>query len=226
MKKFLTIALILHFIFGFAAAEELPKTINVVGYANIAVSPDMAKLNIGVTSVNKKVEAAQEQSNSVIHDIVTSLKDKNIPEADIVTSNFSVYPIYDYNSTTIKSYQVENTIQVTLKDINIIGEIIDLAIEKGANNAYNIIYESSQSFEIYLKALERATEYAQKKATAIANSLGKKLSDVISVSESAPYNKVFSKAYRSADFTEQASTEIMPSDIEITAEIQMTYRFE
>lgn len=222
-KTTLLFTLCMMLLFTTVLAEDSAATISVTGNASISIVPDTAKLDIGVTSINKKVEAAQQESNTKMNNIVNALKEKGLEETDIKTSQFSVYPVYDYNSTDIKSYRVENIIQVNIKDISTIGEIIDLSVKNGANTAYNITYESSNSLDKYLEALALATDNAKKKATAIAKAHGKELGEVVSINESQGYGYHQAKTFRNNSLEDASATDIMISDVDVSAELYIVY---
>lgn len=227
MKKFFLIVLALILInstfFSNSLASEEPKIISVSGNATIAVEPDRAILHIGVSSNNKKVEVAQEECNTKINAIIAALKAQGIKEEDIKTSRYSIYPLQDYNSQLIKSYQVENILLLTVHDIKTIGNIIDLAVENGANNSNNISYENTKAESLYLESLALAVQNAREKAEAIAKALGTEIDGVSTVNEQNNYPYYPTSSFKSMAYEDAGSTEILVSDLQVGANIQVSF---
>ena len=59
------------------------------------------------------------------------------------TTGYTIYPVYPDNSGSIlnpkvQTYQVTNTLQVTLNDVTRAGEVIDIAVAAGVNQVSSI----------------------------------------------------------------------------------------
>lgn len=204
-------------------AGEAPKTVSVLGSAKIAVKPDFAILQIGVTSNNKKVEVAQDECKTKINAIIAALKAKGMQEEDIKTSHYSIYPLQDYNSQLIKAYQVENVLRLTIHDIKTIGNIIDLVVENGANNSSKISYESSKSDSLYLESLALAVQNAREKAEAIASALGTEIESVSTINEQYNYSYYPGNSYKNMAYEAADGTEILVSDLQVGTDVQVSF---
>lgn len=92
---------------------SLQNTINVSGYGEIKVKPDIAYISLGVSSTNTKLKTAQDDNRNKMNALYTLLKNNSVNEKDIQTSSYNVNPIYDYNSSTrrITGYSVTNILQ-------------------------------------------------------------------------------------------------------------------
>lgn len=170
--------------------QVLPgKTVTVVGQAKIQQKSQIATFAAGVTAVNDNKEVAVREVNKKIETIIQSVKDFGIKPEDIKTQNLSIYQGEQtyYEEGVAKSkpgqWRVNNSIDITLRDVDRASQLTDLLSESGATNVYgpNFSFEDTQDIETSL--LEDAIKDARKKAEIIAASSGRKLGKIISVTE-------------------------------------------
>ena len=72
------------------------NSISVNGTGEAVSIPDVASFSFSVSADAQVVSDAQEQVTKKIDNILAGLKDLGIAENDIKTTNYSVYPKYDY----------------------------------------------------------------------------------------------------------------------------------
>src|SRR3989344_4600242 len=75
------------------------NTITVSGTGEVFAVPDTATFSVTVQEEAKEVQNAQEVATKKINDIIAYLKNEGIEEKDIKTTDYSVYPQYDYLQT-------------------------------------------------------------------------------------------------------------------------------
>ena len=80
-----------------AAADELPRQVNVSGAASLTASPDRASLRLGIQARNRSLEAARERVATVAGDFLALCKKLGIPEKKIQTTGLSMRPEYRWN---------------------------------------------------------------------------------------------------------------------------------
>ena len=90
------------------------------GESTINVDPDILKLNIGIETEDKTTQLALNKSSIYMDKIIQYFKSINIDDNDIQTTNFSIYPIYEYpeiitpgkntRTQTLVGYRVNNSI--------------------------------------------------------------------------------------------------------------------
>jgi uncharacterized protein YggE len=210
------------------AAEK--KTINVSGQSKVSVSPDFATISLGVITEEKDAKAAQRTNAESMDKVVAAIKKMGIDEADIQTVNYSIYPKYDYLKETgesrIVGYTVNNTVSVTVRDIKKTGSVIDAAADSGVNVSSNISFGLSNYEEYYNEALKNAVLAAKKKAGTIADALGVKLKNPVTVNEGGGYSPLTNYAvYDMKDEGLSTVTPIQAGTIEITAYVSMVYEY-
>ncbi|GAG35611.1 unnamed protein product, partial [marine sediment metagenome] len=107
---------------------------DVVGEGKITAVPDIAEVNLGIKVEKGTVNEAQKEANKTINSIEKSLKDLKIDKEDIKTTDYRVYPNYDFRKERkITGYTVETSLQVKVRDFEKISQAIDNAVNLGAN---------------------------------------------------------------------------------------------
>ena len=107
--------------------------ITVSGSGKVTLVPDVARVNLGVTITKPTVKAVRDAGARVMTDVITALKALGIADADIQTTNLSLYPQYGNGSTPkIVGYQISEQVQVTVRDLDKAGDVVDAATAKGA----------------------------------------------------------------------------------------------
>jgi len=243
MEKAVQITLIIVvgvLIFGFLAFATFSNIINPTqntvtgqGTATIKAVPDLVGIYFSVETKDSTSEEATQKNADIVDELTTSLIKKGFERKEIQTLNFNVYPEYDWNSGTqkIKGYIANHQIKVELstEDSEKIGEIIDAGVSAGAGISY-INFELSQELQNKYKseALKLAAEDAKLKASSIAEGLGKKIGNLVSTSSSDfnyyPWRLYETSGGASAEDAKAATTNINPSEQEISASVTATFR--
>ena len=240
MKKVLCLVLVLVLsVFAVSAfADEAPK-MTVQGNAQVSVEADTVSLQLGVQTKARNLREAQRENSEKMDAVLKALYACGIEEKDLITNNFNVYSSYDYDdyvssyeSQRMLVYYVDNSLVVTIHDISIAGEVLDAAVEAGANNMYGIVFTSSKANEAYLVALKRAVEDAKIKAETLAEAAGVKLGQLVEIQASPNYSAYRVDSYGitnsvSMDKMEVgAGTSVMGGDLNVDATVTLIYSYE
>lgn len=217
-----------------AATENQPtkRTINVSGQGTVNVSPDIAYITLGAVTEDKDAKVAQKNNAAAMDKAVAQIKAAGIKSEDIKTVNYSIYPKYDYNKqsgeSNIVGYGVNNTVQVTVRDITKTGAIIDLASESGINTSNSISFGLSDTDKYYNEALKKAVEAAKEKAEVMAGTFGITLKMPVTINENGGYTPVYN--YASYDMKAEAvgsaaPTPVQSGTMEIKANVSLVYEY-
>lgn len=166
-------------------ADQQQRLINIQAQGKVTAKPDVASLSMGVVSEGKSVEEAQTKNTGVMNNFVDRLKALGIAEDDIKTSNYSVYPMYDYNQDgrVFKGYEVSQDLTVKIRNLDNSGKVLALAGELGINRVGGISFTIDDP-EVYKEqARQLALENARKKAVSISKMIGVDLVSVVSYNE-------------------------------------------
>jgi hypothetical protein len=162
--------------------------LSVVGEGKVDVVPDTAFVDVGVNINNvQTVDEAQAGINKVNNKIIESLKALGIDKKNIKTSNYSIYPNYDYSKETtgeITGYNGNVTISIKTDDVTKVPQVIESATKAGANQVQGTRFEVGDPAKYRSEARNKAIQNAQKEAKLLADSLGIKLGKVVNIVES------------------------------------------
>ena len=171
-----------------AQTDQTARTIAVTGVGEIQARPDMASIFAGVTTLGDSAEIALSQNSQSMQAIIDGMKSFGIDERDIQTSNFSVSPRYatpnnDLTPAKIIGYQVSNSVSVTVKNIDTLGDALDTFVSVGANNISGIQFGFSDPKDLENQARVEAIRDAKAKAELYATSAGVELGRLMTIQE-------------------------------------------
>ena len=165
--------------------QPAAHTITVTGTASVTRVPDVARVGVGVGVTKTTVKAARDSAGQSMSRIIATLKAMGIDEKDIKTSSIDLSPQYNSNGTKIVGYRMSEQLQITVRDLDKAGDVVDTATAKGATEVNGLNFDvddpSSAIDEARAAAIGQARTSAQKMASAAGVSLGA----VVSISESA-----------------------------------------
>lgn len=159
----------------------------VVGEGKVEAIPDIAYIDIGITTSNiPTTEEAKAKIDGINNKIVGALKQLGISSKDIKTTNYSINPsyIYENNTSRISGYDGNATITVKTKKIETVSQIIEEATNAGANQINNTRFIIENPAKYREAAREMAIKNAKDQAEKMTKSLGIKLGKVVNVMES------------------------------------------
>lgn len=169
-----------------------PKnTISISAEGKVKAVPDKADINVGVISQDASAEKAQKDNSEKVNKIIDFVKQEGVPAEDISTSQYNIYPNYDYSNgkNTITGYQVNQTVSIILKDASgknkeALGKILAGVTANGANQINGVSLGFEDADNIRQEARQKAIEKAKEKAADLAKTAGIKLGRVVNISES------------------------------------------
>jgi hypothetical protein len=214
-----------------AADTSTDRTITASGTGSVIGTPDRAQISLAVETENTDVKAAQAENAARMTTVMNALTAAGIPKDALKTTGYNIYPVYDDSKfpvgQKIKAYRVTNTLTVTLHDVNRTGEVIDIGIANGINQANSIqfLLSDEQAQVLRTEALKEATDRAAADARTVAAALGVNLSSVKTVDVGQGYTPVLFQNFAKSDSSigGGASTPIQPGDITVTATVTVTY---
>ena len=211
------------------ASVKNERSMTVSGTGRVTVVPDIASINIGVRSEAEAVTDALDSNTAQANAISEALQELGVAEEDIQTSNFNVYPSDRYDPMTGqvegRYFVVENTVNVTVRDLSSLGEVLTAVVEAGANNIYGINFDVEDREAAIAEARQLAIEDAKSKAESIAEEAGVELGEILNIgvySGSTPtiYYDAKGGAYS------EAAVPIAAGTLSITMEASLTYSIQ
>lgn len=231
MKKLLVV-LTLFIVTAQAQAQELKQIpqISISGEGKILVSPDIAIIQLGVQNNGKDPKEVKQLNDVTIDKVIAYIKKFGIPVTDYQTTQMSLYKNYDYEKKK-HSYQANQTISVTLKDISKYNALMMDVMETGINVISGVNFKSSKMELFESEARKKAILNAKKKAADYVSVLpGQKVGKAISISDNLQTNypqPVFmAKGYMSDSEAIQPRETLAVGEIEITASVTVIFVLE
>ena len=203
--------------------------INVSGVGKVYINPDLAYVYIGVKSESDDVAKALDNNNEQANDVAEALTAMGVEQKDIQTTAFNVYPMDQYSPTGEKTgtnYVVENTVFVTVRDLDKLGDLLGEVVNSGANNIYGIQFDVTDKSAAVTQARKMAVEEAKKQAQELADAAGVKLGALRSISSytsNVPTPFYEGKGYGGMEMAAAAGTTVSAGQLVITVDASLTY---
>ena len=212
--------------------EKTEKTVRVTGTGMVTGTPDVVVLSGGVSVERDSVKQARADAAEAMAGVIESLKGNGILDEDIQTQHFSIHQQYDYikGRREFRGYRVTNTASAKIRDLNIVGDVIDDAAEAGGDlvQINSIQFTIDDPTSLKMEARVAAMGDAQTKARTLATEGGVTLGKPISISEPgdfyAPYPAGLEFAF-AAD-AEAVATPIQSGQLQITVTVNVIYEIE
>jgi uncharacterized protein YggE len=206
------------------------NSIQVSGLGSVSAKATQATLSLGAWTEDPVASEAVEDNALLMASVIDAIMGLGIEEDKIKTVTYSVGTNYDWETRTVKGYRVTNMIQVVVEDIDIVGEVIDVAAAAGANSIQGISFGISEeeaealANEAYVLALLNA----QGKAELIASTLDLEITGVLYVSESsyAPYSPYKSMAESTMDSGFAVPTPVIEGSLSVSVSVQVAFSFQ
>ena len=158
--------------------------ISVTGIAIRDVAPDEVVINFGVETQSLTANDASQQNAATMNNVVKAVKGLGITDQEISTSRFNIWPNYDRSGKVITGYTASNIVSVKTEQITKASQIIDAAVDSGANRVDSIFFTLSNELDKQVRdeLVADAVQDAKMKAEKALAPLGKQIIGVKSVS--------------------------------------------
>jgi len=156
------------------------QTIEVTETGTVVVEPDMATVVLEISNQHKKAKKASQETDLAVRSLLDALKKMDIPTSDIKTTYINLHQLMDHNALGAKvvGFVSEHHLTVTTRDLDMLGDLIETALESGANEIHGITFDvqNRASFEAEAKVL--AVQNAKSEARLLAEAAGVKLGKI------------------------------------------------
>ena len=204
-----------------------PASITVQGTAQVLADPDQVTVTANASLAAGTVGSAQEEMNRIVELATTKLLELGVLDDDIVTSDYSYYPRYNYENNTMIGYEANHTLSITCRDVEMLDSVIGALSDSGFSQIYSVSYDVSTRSELYQQALELAIQRAEQKALRMAATAGVTLTGLRSITENGGYNEGYAvngMADMGVMKSEAASaTGIRSGSVSVSASVTVVY---
>ena len=207
------------------------RTITVTGVAETTAAPDRAILTASVEATGESASAVRDDLSTDSETLRTALLEAGVDEENLTTDRFSIReqrdPDAPEGSASMTRYVGTASFRIEIPAVEATGDIIDAAVDGGADSIDRIEYTLSASTRRARReeALATALSNARREAAVLAAETD---TTVIEARHIDASGGGVSPAYAAIETADAAgggrSTTIEPGDVTVRASVEVTYR--
>jgi uncharacterized protein len=201
------------------------RQVTVVGRGEVKGRPDTATVQIGVETEAAAAKDALAKNTDEASALQAKLKELGVAEADIQTSNFSIYPTYGTDGRQITGYHVSNSVTVKIRALDKAGTLLDQVVQAGANSVNGISFSVDDPQALLSQAREQAMRDARSHADLLAKAGGAAVGDVLVITENVGAQPPMPLAMpMAAEAADSKAVPVQPGEQSFNLEVQVTYQ--
>ena len=166
-------------------AASAPSRIVTVATEEVEIAPDRAVLTFTVETRSRTAAAAGTENARIQAAVLDTLRRVGIASAQLRTQGVSISPEYEYpregGRPTVIGYQAQNSIQVEVRQISLIGTVIDAGLSRGASNVGGLRFFAASTESATREAFRKAVLRARADADVIADAAGGRIGALIEI---------------------------------------------
>jgi uncharacterized protein YggE len=211
------------------STAEVKPQLTVSGTGLVRVSPDTASINLGVATQDSDVAQAVAASNLAAEAIINAVKNLGVAPEDVRTTYFNVspQPMYDQSGqpTGQTNYWVNNTLVVTLRQVDQLGAVLQAAVDAGANSINGITFDLTDKSQAEEQARQAAIADARQRAERLATAAGATLDEIVSIYTGGySYGAInYVEAASSAGSAGGGTVPIAPGTFDVRIDVTLAY---
>ena len=220
---------------------EALSTITVSGKGEVYAKPDLALVNFSVVIEKKTVAEAISENTKKMNAVIDSLKKQGVEDKDLKTTGFNIYPRYEHRRVeeieiypyppgkrVLVGYETTQSLEVKIRDMAKIGDIIQAATDAGANQVGDLEFTIDKQDELKAQARKEAIEKAKTKAKEMASQLGVKLVRITNFKEAggAPIISPYPLMERAEGLGGAEAPQIETGENKIEVTVSITYEID
>lgn len=208
------------------------NTITVSATSEVYAKPDLALNVFSVLSEAKTVGGAMQDNTTKMNTIIAFVKSQGVEDKDIKTINFNVSPRYEWDdewrNRTLVGYEISQSLQVKMRDLTKVGDIIEGVANAGANQIGDLQFTIDNEDALKEEARNSAIEEAKNNAKKLAEKLGIKLVKIISFSEGgySPIPYYTATAMKEVSGMGVATPDIQTGENKISVTVSLIYQIK
>ena len=192
------------------------------------MTPDIGVFEVGVEATEDTVALARSGAAEAMQRVRASITGNGVEERDIATRFFNIYPQYDYNDDgdgpRITGYTVNNHIEVKVRDIDRLSDILDQAVTAGGDaiRVGGISFRVDEPEQYADEARMLAVEDARARAQQLADLAGVTLGSARTISESS--GGFAQRSFAPAEaFAADVSSPVSPGESQVSVTVHIVY---
>jgi uncharacterized protein YggE len=209
-------------------AEERPL-INVSAEGSIKTKADMALISIDIHASELDADTARNKTDQQVKRLLKVLKDYEVKEGSLDTSQTTIHTEYDYNvkPKQLLAYRANRNISFGLTNLNQLEKLVKAVsqLEQATLNHIQFSVQDNRYWED--SALSHALQLAKSKAELIAQEFGVELASIYRVTHQVNRTQqpVFARAM-SLEMDKSAANTYQQKDLEVSAFVEVSFNFK
>lgn len=190
-------------------------------------APDVATASAGVVTQAADANAAMRANAEQMTRVIAAIRTAGVAERDIQTSGISIHPTYRHvenEEPRISGYSASNSVNLKVRDIATLGEVLDALVASGANNVNGPSFGIDQPDAVYDEARRKALDQARGRADMYAEALGLRVRRIVSISEGGRLESPRPMyAMRAMAMDAEASTPVAAGENTLVANLEIVF---
>jgi uncharacterized protein YggE len=204
--------------------RDLPVArVSVTGTGRVERAADLARATFVVEGRRPSAADARSVAAGLANSVLVALGAVGIPAPDIRTAGIDVSPEWDHegNRPVRKGFTVTNRIAVVIRDLELVGAVLDAGLEAGATGLDAVSFQLADSTADAAAARRLAVADARARAQTIAEAAGTTLGPLVAISEGTAAGPLGRPELRLTAMSDAAyaMTPVMPGAIEVTVTV-------
>lgn len=166
-----------------SAQADTPAGVHVSGQGTLEVAPDMGYVALHVRRDGTDAATLKRDLDKVVRGVLALTKQLGIAERDVTATAVSISPRYQRRNDemVVTGLTASRSIEVTLRDLDRFGDLLNGALDLGVNNLDPIRLDTTERASLEDRALTLAMEDAAREAAQVAAGFGVALGPVSDV---------------------------------------------
>ena len=163
------------------------NTVSFNGEGKVLAKPDVAAISLSIVTEAVTSKSAQDENSKKSKAVIDFLKAQGVEDKDIKTTGYNIYPQYrypQYDRPEIRGYQVNQTMDVKIRNLGSVSAILDGVVSAGVNQVNSLSFQIDNPDALKAEARQKAIEDAKMKAEELEDQLGVRLGRIVNFSES------------------------------------------
>jgi len=188
MRRLVSSLLVLLLVAGPVQATDHPRQISVSGEGRVEAAPDMAMITLGVSERAETAAEAMRATSAAVALILTRLEAAGLAARDVQTRAITLYPIHNNKRSNdtppeIIGFEASNTLNVRVRDLALLGPVLDGVLEDGANTFGGLRFSVQDPAPLMQEARRRAVADGMARAKLLAEGAGVVLGPVQTITD-------------------------------------------
>ncbi|MFM8771037.1 MAG: SIMPL domain-containing protein [Candidatus Kapaibacterium sp.] len=203
------------------------RTITVTGEAEMTMSPDRATVTIGVETWGKNIMSIKADNGKRVKAILDAVKGLGIPAKDIMTQEMSLLPEYSWKDDhrEFLRYRMRNVVVITVNDLAKVEDVVNAGVNESSNVLEGVAFSTKDASRLRDSLQIQAARNARAKAVALAEAVGAKVGDAVTITESQTYEPqpFYGRRAMALDMKESAPTPVESGQLTLKSTINIVF---